>query len=443
MGQDVAQAAQRENGMTAWTPSRQPRALRWLAWLPLVICLAGYLLLAILMNTVCAPAFPGELRWGWVPTFISSVGFGALCGLIVAQQPDNRIGWLCGALAALSAVVMSPVYLLQCGQQDYINLTGYPLLGLTTNLLGLYISLQFILLPLWFPNGRFLSAGWRRFAQVTYGLLFLGVLLAMIWPGELLFLAAMAMESYENPLQLPFQPPPMLTIWIQRFLTISLLGGVLIANFSLFARWRQSAGQVRHQLKIFAFFLVTVGTVYMLFEMAGQLLYPDPDLFSLWDGNLYLVLNLLLWGGFPLSIGAAILRYRLYDIDLIIRRTLVYTTLTGMLALVYFGSVVVLQALFTGLMGQQSTVAIVLSTLGIAALFTPLRSRLQGFIDRRFYRRKYDAEQVLAAFAQQAQQETDLEALITHVADIVQHTMQPEHTSLWLRHRRDHAEESG
>jgi hypothetical protein len=339
--------------------------------------------------------------------------------------------------------MISPTYILQCGQQGYITPPAYPIMALATNFFGLFVSLQFILVPLWFPNGRFLTAGWRRFAQVTYGLLFLGLFLAMIWPGELLYAATMLTQSYENPLQLPFQPQPALTIWIQRFLTISLVGGILIANFSLFARWRQSAGQVRQQLKIFAFFLVTVGTVYMLFEMVAQLIYPDPDLFSLWDGNLYLVLNLLLWGGFPLSIGVAVLRYRLYDIDLIIRRTLVYTSLTGMLALVYFGSVVVLQALFTGLMGQQSTVAIVLSTLGIAALFTPLRSRLQGFIDRRFYRRKYDAEQVLAAFAQQAQQETDLEALITHVADIVQHTMQPEHTSLWLRHRRDHAEESG
>lgn len=418
--------------MTAGTPVRQSRVLRGLAWLPLVICLVSFSLLSVFINTVCAPAFTGTVRWEWMPMFISSAGFGILCGLIVAQQPDNRIGWLCGALATLSIVIISPFYLLRCGQQGYINHPALPLLGLTTNFFAILISLQFILLPLWFPNGRFLTAGWRRFAQVTYGLLFLGLILAMIWPGELILSAAMAMGSYENPIQLPFQPSPALTIWIQRFLTISLVGGVLIANFSLFARWRRSAGQVRQQLKIFAFFLVTVGTVYMLFEMAGQLLYPDPDLFSLWDGNLYLVLNLLLWGGFPLSIGAAILRYRLYDIDLIIRRTLVYTTLTGMLALFYFGSVVVLQALFTGLMGQQSTVAIVLSTLGIAALFTPLRSRVQGFIDRRFYRQRYDAEQVLAAFAERARQETDLEMLTAGLVEVVGETMQPEGLSLWM-----------
>ena len=136
---------------------------------------------------------------------------------------------------------------------------------------------------------------------------------------------------------------------------------------------------------------------------------------------------------FPLAVAFSILRYRLWDIDLIIRRTLVYGALTLLLALVYFGSITLLSSLFSSITGQQSALAIVVSTLLIAALFTPLRRRLQDWIDRRFFRRKYNAEQVLAQFAVTARDETDLDALTTELVRVVQETMQPEHVSVWLR----------
>ncbi|GAH34212.1 unnamed protein product, partial [marine sediment metagenome] len=132
----------------------------------------------------------------------------------------------------------------------------------------------------------------------------------------------------------------------------------------------------------------------------------------------------------------SILRYRLWDIDILIRRTLVYAVLTALLLILYFGSVVLLQQFFRALTGQDSPIVIVISTLVIAALFSPLRNRVQNIIDRRFYRRKFDAQQALAAFAATARDEVDLDHLQVELVSIVQETMQPEQVSLWLRPTR-------
>jgi hypothetical protein len=151
---------------------------------------------------------------------------------------------------------------------------------------------------------------------------------------------------------------------------------------------------------------------------------------GLWIG--YLLVGIGGVGG-PIAIGVAILRYRLYEIDTLINRTLVYGALTAILAALYFGGIVVLQRAFVLFIGQQSTLAVVASTLVIAALFSPLRRRIQSFIDRRFYRSKYDARKTLEAFSSRLRDATDLEALNDDLVGVVMETMQPAHVSLWLR----------
>ncbi len=217
------------------------------------------------------------------------------------------------------------------------------------------------------------------------------------------------------------------------------LGAVALTGAGLYVQaWRYRyyySPTQRQQAKWFVFalaiFLVSTALYFALsiaFERQPTSSYnPFGDVMAMVTGTLSAVL-------IPIAIGLAILRYRLWDIDIVIRKTLVYTVLTGLLALLYFGSVILLQRLVGALTGfEQSTLAVVVSTLVIAALFTPLRRRIQDAIDRRFYRKKYDAHQVLAQFAITARDETDLDALLAELVRVVDETLQPEHVSLWLR----------
>jgi hypothetical protein len=195
---------------------------------------------------------------------------------------------------------------------------------------------------------------------------------------------------------------------------------------SLMVRFRRSRGQERQQMKWLTYTATTL-TAMLLVDIP---LPHDTVWYPLVDSLIGLV-----FAGMPVAVGIAVLRYRLYDIDVIINRTLVYGTLTATLVSVYFGGVATTQAIFRTLTGQQEQpqLAIVVSTLVIAALFNPLRRRIQSFIDRRFYRRKYDAAKTLEAFSAKLRDETDLDALSDNLVGVVRETMQPAHVSLWLR----------
>jgi hypothetical protein len=206
--------------------------------------------------------------------------------------------------------------------------------------------------------------------------------------------------------------------------TILASASMVASAVSLIVRMRRAGRVERQQIKWLAYGgAVVVGAVFI-----GSMI-------SIWSGDVGIAVIGFGLLGVPIFTGVAIARYRLYDIDIVINRTLVYGALTAALAAVYFGGVATLQALFRALTDQeqQPQLAIVVSTLVIAALFDPLRRRIQSFIDRRFYRRKYDARKTLEAFSATLRDETDLRLLNDHLVEVVAETMQPAHVSLWLR----------
>jgi hypothetical protein len=275
-----------------------------------------------------------------------------------------------------------------------------------------------VYLFLLFPDGRPISRRWGPVAWMAgVGLLATTVGNALS-PGRL---DGPPFETVENPVG-PAGGGEVLywTTVLGYWLT---LASILLAGVSLVLRFRRAGGPERQQLKWFAsaaalFAATTIVYTFLLAgvaEQAGQ------------------ISTLLAFAAIPVAVGVAILRHRLYDIDVVINRTLVYGSLTVALVALYFGGIVVLQRVFVILTGQQSTLAVVGSTLAIAALFNPLRRRIQGFVDRRFYRRKYDARKTLEAFSSTLRDETDLEALRGDLVGVVRETMQPAHVSLWLR----------
>jgi hypothetical protein len=258
-----------------------------------------------------------------------------------------------------------------------------------------------------FPGGRFVPR-WTRWLGVAF--------LAFQIPGDLfpnLYSRSSALESVQG--------------WV-------FVGFLVSIVWSQIYRYRKvSTPEQRRQTKwvVFGTTLAIAGLFVVVLPFFSFLPWPGGDKpLALLVINTGLTLSMLL---IPLSIGVAVLRSRLFDIDVVINRTLVYGPLTAMLVLFYIGGVVSLQYAFRTLTGQESQIAIVASTLAIGALFNPLRRRVQAFVDRRFYRRKYDARMTLEAFSARLRDETDLEALNDDLVGVVRETMQPAHISLWLR----------
>jgi hypothetical protein len=288
-------------------------------------------------------------------------------------------------------------------------------IGLISSVILLYL----------FPNGRFIP-GWTRF-------------LALSW----IFLVLFAIFSPESPLGLPAWP-----------LLLQVLGLVFFSGTGVFSqvfRYLNVSTQLQRQQSKWALFGLTAAVLgpflyFLPFVIVPSLSAPAvPNLLYQRVGSSFFtfsflsrlgVSSLLTFAGlvFPLSFAIAVLRYRLWDIDILINRALVYSSLTGLLALIYFSSVILLQNLLRVFTGEgQPEIVTVFSTLSIAALFVPLQRRVQAGIDRRFYRKKYDAVQTLASFSATLRDEVDLNLLSERLLAVVEETMQPDHVSLWLR----------
>jgi hypothetical protein len=279
-----------------------------------------------------------------------------------------------------------------------------------------------ILCFLLFPTGSLPSARWRALVWVVVGMAAVHAASVALAPGTLVD------YPIENPAGI--ESAGALRALAEASILVLVIPLMLLSVVSLFVRLRRSSGPERQQLKWFAYAAALLASELVVVNglalLGGAIERKASELV------LFLVFLVVL-SGIPVAMGVAILKYRLYDIDLLINRTLVYGPLTAMLVLVYVGGVVGLQFAFRALTGQESTLAVVASTLAIAALFGPLRGRVQAIVDRRFYRRKYDARKTLEGFSAKLRDETDLDALNDELVGVVRETLQPAHVSLWLR----------
>jgi hypothetical protein len=357
----------------------------------------------------------------WLDNTLTSISYAPVGALIASRHPANPVGWLlCLFGLAISISYFSAEYAIYALLAQPNSLpAGEALAWIASWILPVIIGLQ-VSSFLLFPTGRLPSRRWRLLGWLTVTFILVGVISSAFSPGALM--------GTIGPIQNPLGIEGFSNDYYEAVLYVLSPLLLVAVALSVFMRLRRAIGVERQQIKWFAYAAATnvCGTVFA---------YVIPAVIDapLWFERVGFALNIASIPTIPIAIGIAILRYRLYDIDIIINRTLVYGSLTATLVLLYFAVIVVLQRLFVLLSGQQSTLAVVASTLLIAALFNPLRGRIQSFIDRHFYRRKYDARKTLEAFSAKLRDETDLEALNAELVGVVRETMQPEHISLWLR----------
>ena len=358
----------------------------------------------------------------WLDNTLGALSYAPVGALVASRRPANPVGWL----VCLYGFVISLSYF--CAEYAIYALMAEPG-SLPAGEAAAWV-LSWILPPiigltvfplLLFPTGRLPGRRWRWLAWLTAA----WMLLAMVTGA----FASGAPMGVLGPIQNPLGIEALTSTYVVLLLFVSTPLQVAAA-FSLFVRLRRAVGVERQQIKWFAYAAAaTISGVTFAYFIPGVMETPT------WFERAGFLLNLVVVPAIPISVGIAILRYRLYDIDIIINRTLVYGTLTVTLLALYFGGVAAMQEIFRALTGQeqQPQLAVVVSTLSIAALFNPIRRRIQSFIDRRFYRQKYDAKKTLEGFSTQLRERTDLDALGDDLVGIVRETMQPAHVSLWLR----------
>ncbi len=391
------------------------RVAAWLAWIMWALSIGLTMLsLWLLILNLSHPNVPVYLYWA--EDTLLAVGYSTVGAVAASHRPENPVGWVLCSIGlswgvghftseyATYALLAAPGSLPAAEAAAWIySWVWVPGLGFI------------VFLPLLFPSGRLPSPGWRPFAWLSVLLVAAGTIVAAISPAPGVGL------SVRNPFGIVSLPN--LNEQLQGLMFVL----IFVASASLVWRLYHARGVERQQIKWVAYAGALGGgaslPTYTVLEAVNL---PWLHL----AGYVPALVGIL---GVPTAVGIAITRYRLYEIDLLINRTLVYASLSATLVALYLVGIVVLQRVFVLLTGQRSTLAVVASTLLIAALFNPLRRSLQSFIDRRFYRRKYDARKTLERFSAQLRDETDLDALSDDLVDVVRETMQPTHASLWLR----------
>jgi hypothetical protein len=359
---------------------------------------------------------------------VALLGCASVGALLSARRPENPVGWV---LLAIAVVAIGGSLI-----DAYAN-SGRPqgggfddaMLVLSGNIDFLWIFLVGIALPVIFPTGSPPSPRWRLVIWAG------AVGVAMLTVGQLLQPGPLDISHghFSNPIGISgAKTATSVVIAIGTVIGVACFAGAILA---VRRRLQVAHGNERVQVKWFAYFLwlILIGLIVAAIEAPIH----NPPAWAEAIGGLgwFLMLSALAFG-LPLAAAIAILRHRLYDIDVVINRTLVYGALTATLAVTYAGSVLLLELVLRPLTAQ-SALAIAASTLAVAAAFRPLRARIQNLVDRRFYRHKYDAERTLEGFTSRLREEVDLDALRVELGAVVLETMQPQHVSLWLRERRE------
>jgi hypothetical protein len=400
------------------------RTSAWIAWSVWALCVALFASAELLdFFNSSVPTRGGPISNLFIA--VALLAYPTVGAIVASRRPKNLVGWiLCGIglLFGVKAFAEAYAYYALAAGPGALP-GGMYMAWFSAELLwlpGLFLGSA--LLVLLFPNGRLLSGSWRAVVWLAVGGSAITALLFATSPGRI------SPYRISNPFGIEGNLHSILQL-LGSLGAATLLVCCVLAVISVFVRLQSAQGEERQQIKWFAYAAaVLLSTFFLGLPLASVI----GAIGGAWAALIPIVIGVL---AIPAAVGVAMLRYRLYDIDVVINRTLVYGSLTVMLALVYFGGVTATQAVFTVLTGQeeQPQLAIVISTLVIAALFTPLRRRIQTFIDRRFYRSKYDARKTLEAFSAQLRNETDLEALSDDLVGVVRETMQPAHVSLWLR----------
>lgn len=396
--------------------SQRARALVWgltLLALALVVATAVFALLDV--GSATGQSGSGSNVLLDLLFLVLPVSFSAVGALLATRRPENGVGWLCLTIGVLWSIegfgYGTATWAGRAGMSGtaaWVGLLGslwLPAVGLT----GTHLALRL-------PGGALLSARWRGYSRFCTAVIVLIGVLVVTEPGRVA--------------DVPGTHNPIASEWLQSLspLFILLPLSVLGAISSLVVRYRRAGGTERLQIRGIAFGGSAV--------LAAALTSFSPTLLGLasegsaprWvEGFIYVA-----FAAIPVAIGIAVLRYRLYDIDVVINRALVYGALTATLAAAYLGSVLLLQLLLSGVTADNG-LAVAGSTLAAAALFQPARRRIQTTVDRRFFRRKYDAVRTLEAFGARLRDELDLDSLQGELRAVVADTMQPEHVSLWLR----------